>query len=104
MKRVLAILLLLLGVVEIFWGVLWGRMGIYAHEASLSRDLRVSEFSAEQVRALNKYIDIFQNQWHVVAWFGAGTVVLAIILYYTDERYLRKKKVQPNDEANLVQR
>ena len=86
MKKLLAILLFLLGAIEIFYGVVWGRMRIYAHELPFGRALRLQELSFEQQRAYNHYIDLFQDQWHVVALFGVLTVAAAATLWILDRK------------------
>jgi hypothetical protein len=86
LKKIITILLLILGLFEIFYGVFWGRMRIYAHEAPFARALHSSDFSAEQSQAYNHYIDLFQDQWHIVAIFGVVTVVAALLLLSADRK------------------
>jgi hypothetical protein len=86
LKKLTAIALFLLGAVEIFYGVLWGRMRIYAHEAPFGQALRLQELSSEQQQAYNHYIDLFQDQWHVVALFGVLTVAAAAMLWFMDRK------------------
>lgn len=85
-KKFLVIFLFLLGAVEIFYGFLWGRMRIYAHEAPLGQALRLQELSPEQQQAYNHYIDLFQDQWHVVALFGVLTIAIAATLWFMEKK------------------
>jgi hypothetical protein len=71
--------LFLLGALEIFYGILWGRLRIYSHEASFAGALRLGELGPDQNRAFQHYIDLFQDQWHVVTLFGVLTIAFAII-------------------------
>ena len=86
MNKLIIGFLLLLGLVEILYGILWGPLRIYIHEAPFAESISLQMLSAHQVRAFNHYIDLFQNQWHVVTFFGAMTMVAAVGLWFTVKR------------------
>jgi hypothetical protein len=86
LKKFIPIILFLLGAIEIFYGILFGRLRIYAHEAAFAQALRLQDLSSEQQRAYNHYIDLFQDQWRVVAVFGVITVVAAVVLWFLEKR------------------
>ena len=58
----------------------WGRMRIYTHEAPFARALQLLELSPAQGQAYNHYIDLFQQQWYIVAVFGVLTLIAALLL------------------------
>jgi len=74
-------LLCLLGAAQVFVGVLWGPLRIYAQEAPFFHAIGFSATSSEQTRAFNHYIDTFKSQWSIVAWFGIATIILAALLF-----------------------
>lgn len=86
LKKLVTISLFLLGIVELFYGILPGRLHIYAQEAPFARALKLQELSPEQGRAYNHYIDLFQDQWHVVAIFGALTIAGSATLWISDKK------------------
>jgi hypothetical protein len=75
MKPLIATLLVCLGLVEIFYGVFWGRMRIYAYEAPMVNALGLSP---EKHKAFGDYVGIFKDQWKVVAVFGLVNILLVI--------------------------
>lgn len=93
-KKFAAIALILLGFVEILYGILWGRLGIYAHEAPFALSLKLSELSDDQVHAFNHYLRLFKEQWYIVAVFGLVTVIIGGALLFAD----RKKKTNLTDQ------
>jgi hypothetical protein len=93
--RLVATGLALLGAVECFYGFLWGRLRIYSHEAPFYR--AIAQPGPEQNRAFNHYIDLFQDQWHVVAWFGLVSIAFAAALFWIGSA---SQKVQPSAPPN----
>ena len=89
-------LLCLVGAAEVFVGVLWGRLRIYAHEAPFAHAINLSLSSPEQTRAFNHYIDVFKDQWSIVTWFGVATFVLAVLLFRSP-RLPGATPIQPAD-------
>ena len=89
-------LLCLVGVAEVFVGVLWGRLRIYAHEAPFAHALGYPSLSPEQTQAFNHYIDVFKDQWSIVTWFGIATLLLAVLLFRSP-RQLAPTPIQPAD-------
>jgi hypothetical protein len=85
-KKLIIIGLFILGGVEIFYGVLFGRLRIYAQELPFFQSLRLGELSPEQRRAYADYITLFKDQWHIVAWFGALTLAAAVILLLSERK------------------
>ncbi len=77
MKKAAIILLYLLGLVQLAYGVLLGRLQIYAFEAPFGHAIGVK---LDNARAFMHYIDIFKHQWDILTWFGALTLLIAAIL------------------------
>jgi len=73
-------LFLLLGLIEVVIGTFYGRVRIYAYEASMQIHLQLS--SSEELFVLQKYLSIFKDQWSVVSWFGFFTILLGLINYF----------------------
>lgn len=86
LKRTAFVGLLLLGSTEVFYGLWWGRLRIYAYEAPFAKAVKSTDWSPEQYRAYGQYITIFKDQWGVVAVFGVVTVVLALLWYSSESR------------------
>ena len=86
MTRYLAIVLFVLGAIEVCYGVFVGRLRIYAHEAPLALELRLGELAPEQQRAYLAHIRSFQDQWHVVTLFGVVTAAAAIALWWCSRK------------------
>ena len=81
-NRILLSALLLLGVVEILYGVLMGPLLIYAHEAPFALAMKHTQWEPQQLIAFGHYIDLFKQQWYIVLWFGVATIILAVILWF----------------------
>ena len=100
MRTIVFSLLCLVGAIEMFVGVLWGPLMIYAHEASFIHALGFPRLSAEQTQAFNHYIDVFKHQWRLVTWFGIATILLAVLLFRLPRRTvissLQPTNAQPN--------
>ncbi|MDD4870107.1 MAG: hypothetical protein PHR77_06070 [Kiritimatiellae bacterium] len=94
-KQIPFITLVSIGLIEVFYGILWGKMRIYAHEAPFSHEMNYTKWTDSQAVAYRKYIDIFKDQWSIVAWFGLLTIVAAIIWFLIDRRIEAKAKAQP---------
>ena len=77
--KVVAILLLALGTLEVAWGLLIGRLCIYGYEAPFIHALGHPNLSDMQIEAFAEYIDIFKDQWHIVAGFGLITLICGVI-------------------------
>ena len=80
LKRFTAIALFLLGLFEIFFGLVAGPIQIYAAEPDLARGLGVYSLPPEQQRIYHDYLVRFQRHWHIVAGFGVLAVTASIIL------------------------
>jgi len=63
MKKLFSILFVL-GLIEVFYGLLWGRLQIYKFELPMSRALGLS---IDQHAQFGYYITAFKDQWRVVA-------------------------------------
>ena len=83
MRTIVLILLFLVGAAEVFVGMLWGRLRIYAHEAPFAQAIGLSSSSPEQTREFGHYITVFKDQWSIVSWFGVATISLAVLLFRT---------------------
>ena len=86
MKKTAFFSLVFLGCIEIFYGMIWGRLLIKAHEGNFSADMRYTEWTTEQSHVFYRYIRIFKDQWHVLVWFGLFTIIIAFICYFAGER------------------
>lgn len=86
MKKAAIIALYLLGLVQITFGVVVGRLLIYSFEAPFWLDLGRPDAKA---RDFMHYIDIFKHQWDILTWFGALTLLIAAIL--TRDVFSRKR-------------
>jgi hypothetical protein len=88
MKKLLFVFLTL-GLVEIFYGLLWGRLQIYKFEIPMIRAL---ELTPNQYKAFGECITVFKNQWRVVAIFGVVNVIASILaLIWTWEKNVPSK-------------
>ena len=101
-KQIPFIALVGLGLIEVFYGILWGKMMIYAHEAPFSHALNGTKWTDSQAVAYRKYIEIFKDQWSIVAWFGLLTIVAAITWFLIERRIETKAKAQ-SDGRRLIQ-
>lgn len=86
MKKAAIIGLYLLGLVQIAYGVLLGRLQIYACEAPFGHAIGVN---LDNARAFMHYIDTFKHQWGILTWFGVLTLLLAAVL--TRDVFSRKR-------------
>src|SRR4051794_30253240 len=78
---IIFVLLCLLGAAEVFVGVLWGRLMIYAQEIPFLQALGYPSFTPGQTQAVRHYIRVFKDQWSIVTWFGVAPLVLAVWLF-----------------------
>ena len=83
MKTAAFVILFLIGAIQIAFGVILGRLRIYAIEAPFWRDLALSE---QHGKFFSYYIDILKNQWSVVTWLGIITVVATGFLGWSLKR------------------
>jgi hypothetical protein len=88
MKK-LILIILLLGIIEVFYGLLWGRLQVYKYEAPMIRDLGIT---GSQHREFYRYMTVFKDQWAIVAVFGVGQIVLSLILLRAISYYLNPKR------------
>jgi hypothetical protein len=72
MRKILAISLVL-GLIEVFYGVLWGKLQIYKFEAPMIHALGLAP---EQYKAFEDYITRFKHQWKIVAVFGLANILI----------------------------
>ncbi len=56
-------------------GFLFGRLGIYAHEAPFAGAI---ELTQPKYAIFNKYLEVFKMQWNAVGW--SGCIMLACII------------------------
>jgi hypothetical protein len=82
MNKFPSVVLMLLGSLEVFWGLFGGRIQVYFYEAPFSHELGYPNLSAAQIHGFNKYIGIYKDQWQIVACFGLATIVLGVFLYF----------------------
>jgi hypothetical protein len=88
MKKLLGILLIL-GIIEIFYGILWGQLQIYRYEMPMIHDL---ELPPSHYKIFGEYITRFKDQWRVVAIFG----VVHMIIFFLMLRLNAKKEIERN--------
>jgi hypothetical protein len=92
MKKLLVILLVL-GIIEILYGVLWGRLQIYKFERSMIHELGLTQ---PQHKTFGEYITRFKDQWRVVAIFGVANLFVSILML----RSLSKQAKTPSGEQS----
>jgi hypothetical protein len=80
-RKITLALLCLLGAWEIFLGLLFGPLQVYAQEVPFSLAMGGKEWSAEQALSFRHSMAFFKHQWVVVAWAGVATLVLAVVLF-----------------------
>jgi len=97
-RAIVLSLLCLLGAAEVFVGVFWGRLLIYAQEAPFIQALGFPSISPEQTLAFQHYIGIFKDQWSIVAWFGVATLALTALLFRVS-RPSATPPIKPADAA-----
>ena len=83
MKTAAFVILFLIGAIQIAFGVILGRLRVYAIEAPFWRDLALSE---QRSKCFSYYIDILKDQWSVVAWLGVITIVATGFLLWSIKR------------------
>ena len=94
-KRVPFIALVCIGLIEVFYGLLWGRMRIYANEAPFALEMNYTQWTNTQTAAYRKYIDVFKDQWSIVAWFGLLTIAASIAWFLIDRKKKTTEDAQP---------
>jgi hypothetical protein len=92
MKKVLVVFLLL-GAIEIFYGVLWGRLQIYKFEAPMIHDLSLTQ---AQYKAFGEYITRFKDQWEIVTVFGTLNIAGSVIGLILTSRASRAERTHEN--------
>jgi hypothetical protein len=80
MKKTAFIILFLLGITQIAFGLIFGRLRIYAIESPFWHALGLS---AEHSEAFSHYIGLIKDQWHVVAWFGLIIILATSFLLWS---------------------
>lgn len=80
MKTAAFVILFLVGAIQVAFGVIIGRLRIYAIEAPFWHDLGLSE---QHSKAFSHYIDVLQDQWNVVTWLGVITILAAGLLLWS---------------------
>jgi ABC-type sugar transport system permease subunit len=83
MKRLAIILLFLVGLVEVVVGLLVARLRISLYALPFFTDLSVPK---ERAVTFNHYISLFQDQWHLVSWFGIITILSTGLLVWLESR------------------
>jgi hypothetical protein len=96
MRKVVAIILLGLGVAEMVWGKLWGPARIKVLEGRMFTDLGLHNAQRETWPIFNQYIQAFKDIWIVVFWFGLATVVLGIILMICEQLSASRESEPPS--------
>jgi len=86
MKKLVVYAMLLLGVVELFYGIFWGPMRMFPYEMPFYRAVLQPAVTVEKAHAFFRYVHIFEYQWHFVAVFGLATIGLAFLLDSCDTR------------------
>jgi len=81
MKRLIFIGLIILGFVEVFFGLVAGPEMVEVMLPDLTKELDYTHWTAAQNTAFWRYHHMLKEDWRCVAWFGAATILLALILY-----------------------
>jgi hypothetical protein len=81
MKRLTFIGLILLGIVEIFFGLVAGPEMVEVGVPGLTREFDYTHWTAAQNTSFWRYTHMLKEDWRCVAWFGAATLLLACIWY-----------------------
>jgi len=83
MKTTAFVILFLVGAIQIAFGIIIGRLRIYAIEAPFWHELGLSE---QDSKVFSHYIGLFKDQWHVVTWLGIITVLATGFLLWSLKR------------------
>lgn len=83
MKNLAFILLFAVGVIQIVFGIILGRLRIYAIEAPFWHELGLTE---QHSKAFCRYIGLIKDQWHIVAWLGVITIFSTSLLLWSLKR------------------
>ena len=75
------VLLLVMGFVEVVYGMFMGPLLIYAQEAPFAIAMKRNQWDEQQFKAYGSYIANFKHQWHVVVWFGLITIALTLVCW-----------------------
>jgi len=81
MKNIGVVILLVLGIVEIAYGMVFGRLRIYAHEVPFAHAIQLNDKTSEQRHAFYHYIDLFKDQCGIVTLFGWLTIGAALLIW-----------------------
>jgi hypothetical protein len=96
-KKILYSILVVLGFLELWYGMLWGRMKVMAHEAGMWHDLGLS--AEKQGTIFSHYIGEFKDHWHIVGLFGVITILVALGLILIT---LKENKSQARADKNCT--
>ena len=77
MKCAVCSALILLGAIEIFYGLLFGGAMIKALYSPMVKELNLQH---DQLIILLKYLDVFKTNWNIVAFFGLINVIVGVLL------------------------
>jgi hypothetical protein len=100
MRIIILSFLFSIGAAEILVGAIFGPLGIYSYESPFARDIGVS--SDEQARVFGHYLSIFKNQWSIVSWFGAATIVIGLLqLFCFRQQIPTQKTISADDRSTL---
>jgi hypothetical protein len=83
MRTTAFVILFLVGSIQVAFGVILGRLRIYAIEAPFWHDLGLSE---QHSKALSHYIGLLKDQWYVVTWLGIITILATGFLLWSLRR------------------
>ena len=86
MKNIGVVILLVLGIVEIAYGMVFGRLRIYAHEVPFAHAIQLDDKTPEQRHVFNQYIDLFKDQCGIVALFGWLTIGAAVPIWLVNRK------------------
>jgi|GEM_PF-2733578 len=77
MTKVALYILILVGILEIYLGMLAGELRIYSMEIPFAHAIGLNSLTDEEQKAFWHYIREFKGAWVIVAWMGVITIALA---------------------------
>lgn len=91
-------MLFLIGILQILFGMVIGRMRIKALESPFWNELGLS---GEHSKAFSKYMGMFQDQWNIMTWLGVGTILAAVLLMKSYRNHGRHVESQDHPTRNI---
>jgi hypothetical protein len=84
-KKILTILLFLLGAAELVWPILAAARR-YSFDPKFARAFNFSQLTDEQMQVYRQFRISVAQDWSAVSFFGVATILIAILLLVTDSK------------------